>query len=223
MQICTPKRRPAAAFTLLEMLVVILIIGILSTALAVNVPKWLDNAKMTASEANMKKMHMYLIEYQGLHNGNFPNKHGQRFFLAPWYEGNVEKVDQNAAIFFSPAWPYEQCLADMGYDDGEISIVEYLDDEDSVGSGYTSYAGFSSAGDRESRRRLASNPGSTTIIADASMWHRTAWLYMTADGATHRLLKSEILEETGMIEDDLFQFAPGPGCEIEVLQTVTND
>jgi hypothetical protein len=178
---------------------------------------------MTASEANMKKIHMYLIEYQGLHNGNFPNKSGQRFFLAPWHAGNVEKVEQNAAIFFSPAWPFEQCLADMDYVEGEIDIVEYLNDIDSIGPGYTSYAGFSSAGDRQSRRRLASNPGSTTMLADASMWHRTAWLYMTADGATHRLLKADILERTGMTEEDLSYFATGAGSEIDELATVTND
>lgn len=223
MQIRTSKLRAAAAFTLLEMLVVILIIGILSTALAVNVPKWLDNAKMTASEANMKKIHMYLLEYSGLHNGNLPNNSGQRFFLRPWKDGNVEKVEQNAQIFFSPAWSFEQCAADLGYEEGEIDIVEYLDDWDSIGRGHTSYAGFSSERDREARRRLQSQQGSTTIVADASMWHRTAWLYMTADGATHKLLKPDILERTGMTEEDLFQFEIGPGCELEELQTVTND
>ena len=216
-------RRAASAFTLLEMLVVILIIGILSTALAVNVPKWLDNAKMTASEANMKKMYMYLLEYQQNHNGNWPGSSGQRFFLRPWKEGQVEKVEQNAQVFFSPAWPFEQCALDMGFEEDEIDVVDYLNDWDSIGPGYTSYAGFSSEGDRESRRRLQSNPGSTAILADARMWHRTAWLYMTADGASHRLNKAEALDRTGMAEEDLLELLPGPGCELEELESVAND
>ena len=218
----TARHQRSAAFTLLEMLVVILIIGILSSALAVNVPKWIDNAKMTASEANMKKIFMYLTEFQG-NNSSLPSDSGQRFFLRPWKDGQIERVEQNAEIFFSPAWPFAQCAMDMGYESGELDIVEYLSDWDAIGPGYTSYAGFSARGDRESRRNLQQNPGSTTIVSDASWWHRTAMIYMTADGYIHRLTKAEALEATGLTEEDLQFLEPGPGCEVTELQTVTND
>lgn len=214
--------RRSAAFTLLEMLVVILIIGILSSALAINVPKWIDNAKMTASEANMKKIFMYLTEYQG-NTGNWPADSGQRFFLRPWKDGQIERVEQNAEIFFSPAWGFEQCALDMGYQPDEIDIVEYLNDWDAIGPGYTSYAGFSSRGDRESRRSLQQNPGSTTIVSDAAWYHRNAMIYMTADGYLHRLLSAEATDATGLTEEDLMYIEPGPGCEVPELQTVSND
>ena len=214
--------RRSAAFTLLEMLVVILIIGILSSALAVNVPKWIDNAKMTASEANMKKIYLYLTEYQG-NTGNWPSDSGQRFFLRPWKDGQIEKVEQNAEIFFSPAWGFEQCAQDVGYKVGEIDIVDYLNDWDNIQTGYTSYAGFSSRGDRESRRSLQQNPGSTAIVSDASWWHRTAMIYMTADGYLHRLTRAEVLDMTGLPEEDLQYLQPGPGCEVPELQSVVND
>lgn len=217
------KRRAAAAFTLLEMLVVIMIIGILSTALAVNVPKWVDNAKMTASEKQMSKIYMYLLEWQGLHNGAFPSDTGQRFFLRPWKDGNVERVEQNAKIFFSPAMPFEECSSYVGYEAGEIDIVEYLNAWEDIGPDYTSYAGFNHGGDRNLRARLRSNPGSTAILGDKGMLHRTAWLYMTADGAAQKLLKADIVERTGIPEEELGYIVPGPGSELEELQTISND
>ena len=104
------------------------------------------------------------------------------------------------------------------------TITEYLSDWDSIGPGYTSYAGFDTGGDREMRRRLDKSPGSTAIISDAEMWHRSGIIYMTADGAVHRLLRTEIEEETGLNFDDMeTDFRVGPGCGVKILETVSND
>ncbi len=218
---CCP--RPRTGFTLLEMMIVIMIIGILSTYLVVSAPNWIDKANMTGSEANMKRIYMTLLDYQANHNGSWPRDQGQRFFLRPWKDGMVEKVEQQAKMYFSPSEPFADILADAGMDEGEVTIVEWLDDWDAIGPGYTSYAGFTTGGDRSVRGRLRKNPGSTAIISDAHMIHRTALIYLTADGAPHRYQRADIEEETGLSFDDGDDIQVGPGCEIEVLQTVSND
>jgi len=220
----TIRRSLRKGFTLLEMMVVIVIIGILSTYLVVNAPEWFDRARMVASEKNMGRLYIFLIDWQSNHGGSLPSDSGQRFFIRPWKDGLVEKSEQQANAFFSPAHTFEKCLADQGLEQGSITIQEYLDQWDAIGPGYTSYAGFTSTGDRESRRRLDKSPGSTAIISDAEMWHRAGVIYLTADGATHRLMRTEIEEQTGLLldeEDVIFQ--PGPGCGVKVLETVSND
>ena len=213
-----------AGFTLLEMMVVIVIIGILSTYLVVNVPQFLDRAKMVANEKNQGRIFQHLLAWQGDHGGNFPSNNGQRFFLRPWKDGQIEKTEQQAIAFFSPARPYEQCAADLGVDAEETSIMDYLDAWDAIGPGYTSYAGFDSGDDPETRRRLNKSPGSTAIVSDAEMWHRSAVIYLTADGATHRLLRTEIEEETGLdFDDEETLFVVGPGCGVKILESVSND
>lgn len=210
-------------FTLLEMMIVIMIIGILSTYLVVSAPAWIDKANMTGSEQNMKRIHATLLDYQMNHNGSWPREQGQKFFLKPWKDGMVEKVDQQAKMYFSPSEPFDEIAYGFGIEENGISIVEWLDDWDAIGPGYTSYAGFTTGGDRDLRGRLRKNPGSTAIVSDAHMIHRSAILYMTADGAHHRLLRVDIEDETGISFDDGDDITPGPGCEMEILQTVSND
>lgn len=212
-----------SGFTLLEMMIVIMIIGILSTFLVVSAPGWLDKANMTASEANMKRIHGTLLEYQSNHNGSWPRERGQRFFLKPWKDGMVEKVEQQAKMYFSPSEPFGDIIYMAGLEEDDIDIVEYLDDWDAIGPLYTSYAGFDHGGDRALIADLRKNPGSTAIISDAHMIHRTALLYMTADGVPHRMLRNEIEEELGISFDDGDDIEVGPGCGIEVLETVSNN
>jgi prepilin-type N-terminal cleavage/methylation domain-containing protein len=210
-------------FTLLEMMIVIMIIGILSTFLVVQVPEMLDNANMTASEQNMKRMYMGLNTWRQNHSGQWPKDSGQKFFLRPWKDGMIEKTESNAKMFFSPSESFEDVIYLQGLEDSGIEIVEYLDDWDSIGPGYTSYAGFNPSGDRELFRRLKRNPGLTTIISDAHMIHRFAMIYLTGDGNFHRMLKADMEEEYGLDFDAGDDVMVGPGCEVEEFQTVTND
>lgn len=213
------KRSLRHGFTLLEMMVVILIIGILSTFLVVNVPDWIDSAKITANQNNMKRIYSYMLMYQSQHNGGWPRDEGQRFFLRLWKDKVCEHTESNAKMFFSPvdvmdypAPPFE-----------EMSLEEYLDQWDEIGPGFTSYAGFDSGGDMEVRRDLRNDPGHTTIVADAILNHRNSVVYLTADGVTHELLLSDIEDEYGLELHRGDFLNPGPGCEIEELRTVTND
>ncbi|MHC4379831.1 MAG: prepilin-type N-terminal cleavage/methylation domain-containing protein [Planctomycetota bacterium] len=210
-------------FTLLEMMIVIMIIGILSTYLVVSAPAWIDKANMTGSEQNMKRIYATLLDYQANNNGSWPREQGQKFFLKPWKDGMVEKVEQQAKMYFSPSEPFDEIAYGFDLEEDDITIVEWLEDWDAIGPGYTSYAGFTTGGDRTLRGRLRKNPGSTAIVSDAHMIHRSALLYLTADGAHHRLQRVDIEDETGMSFDDGDDIAPGPGCEMEILQTVSND
>jgi len=209
-------------FTLLEMMVVIMIIGILSTALIVQLPEMLDNAKLTASEANMKNIFLSLQTYQANHQGNWPRSSGIRFLLTPWKEKMIEHTEAKANMFFSPAESFSDILQMQGLGDTDIDVVEYLSDWDAIGPGYISYAGFTAAGDRDVMKQLKRNPGLTTIVADAHFVHRFAMVYLTADGAPHRKLISDIEEETG-IDAELDDVIPGPGCEVEEFRTVINE
>jgi len=209
-----------AGFTLLELMVVISIIGILSTYLVINVPQWIDRANLTACEQNMARVYRNLVAYQTDHNGAYPSDTGQKFFLRLWKDDIVEHTASNARMFFCPGETAKDVMAFNGVEG--LSSEEYLDDWDSIGPGTTSYAGFDPAGDRAILRQLKKSPGKTAILADAHMTHRTAVIYMTADGATHRLTKAEIEEKYG-IDLDQDDFTPGPGCVIEELRTVSND
>lgn len=219
MKLFAPLRRAARfGFTLLEMMVVIMIIGILSTALIVQLPEMIDNSKLTASEANMKNIFLSLQTYQQNHNGNWPRQNGIRFLLSPWKEKMIEHTEAKANMFFSPAESFGDIAAYQGLPE-DIEVVDYLNDWDAIGPGYLSYAGFTTGGDRDVLKQLKRNPGLTTIISDARFMHRFAMVYLTADGAPHRKLIADIEEETG-IDAEIDDVIVGPGCEVEEFRTV---
>jgi len=213
------QTRGKRGFTLLEMMVVIMIIGILSTSLVVMVPEFIDRAQMTASEKNMRDIYAAMLMYQEDHNGSWPRDDGQRFFLRLWKDRYLDRTEKNAQKFFSPRDSFNNYVPEG------VSVEEYLDDWDNIGPGSTSYAGFNTGGDRLLRRKLVKNPGNTVILSDAYLVHRNAVVYMTADGATHRLLMADLAERVGMDLDELLEMGiePGPGCIAEELRMVTND
>lgn len=219
MKVFAPLRRVARfGFTLLEMMVVIMIIGILSTALIVQLPEMIDNSKLTASEANMKNIFLSMQIYQQNHNGNWPRANGIRFLLTPWKEKMIEHTEAKANMFFSPAESFGDIAAFQQLPE-DMDVVEYLNDWDAIGPNYISYAGFTTGGDRDVLKQLKRNPGLTTIISDGHFMHRFAMVYLTADGAPHRKLIADIEEETG-IDVELDDVIPGPGCEVEEFRTV---
>lgn len=210
-------------FTLLEMMVVIMIIGILSASLIVMVPEMLDKANITANQKNMSNIYQFMLQYRDDHSMSWPKDNGQRFFLRLWKDRYLDHTEKNAKMFFNPkAGPG----SDLIFMPEGMSIEDYLNDWDSIGPEYTSYAGFNDGGDRSLRKRLARDPGHTAIVSDSELWHRTSMVYLTGDGATHKLLFPELSEELGVELDELLMdgaVLPGPGCVAEILATVTND
>lgn len=66
------NRFKTAAFTLIEMLVVLTIIGLLSTLVATGVSSALTQAKATASMSNLRQLGLAAITYSADHHGNLP-------------------------------------------------------------------------------------------------------------------------------------------------------
>jgi prepilin-type N-terminal cleavage/methylation domain-containing protein len=207
-------------FTLMEMMVVLVIIGILSSALMPAINKALDSAKMTASERNMTKMFQDLVMYRTNGGGTvWPRENGPEFLLAPWRAKIFEHTPKNADVYFSPSLPFEEIVMEK-----DLDIVDYLDGP--IGAygepNVISYAGFTMDGDSSVRKALNRSPGSITIASDSEWVHRSAIIYMRGDGAVARYPALEIEAETGLEFDSEEIFAPGPGCGIPELETVAS-
>ena len=200
-------------------MVVVMIIGILATFLAQQIPEMIDRANMTANEQNMSRIFSQMMAYRQDHNQAWPRDNGQKFFLRLWKDRYVDRTERNARMFFHPKAGPESYLLD-----GQTP-EDYLDDWDGMGPGFTSYSGFDDFGDRLARKALRKDPGHTAILSDAELLHRNSIIYLTADGATHRLLLADLAEEQGLNLDDLLAegIYPGPGCIAQELTTVSND
>ena len=204
-------------FTLMEMMVVLVIIGILARFLMPGITSALDSANMTASERNMSKMYKDLLMYKTSGKNIWPRENGQEFLLAPWRAKMFEHTPQRAGMYFSPSLPFEEFVMEEGLD-----VVDYLDGP-IRGPNLISYAGFTNDGDRSIRKKLSRSPGSTTIASDMEWVHRAAIIYMRGDGAVARYAALDIEAMTGLVFESEEIFAPGPGCGIPEFETVSND
>lgn len=64
-------RKSGKAFTIIEVMAVIVIIGILASIVAVNVVGRIDKARVTATKANLKMLHGAVIQFK-LDTGRYP-------------------------------------------------------------------------------------------------------------------------------------------------------
>ena len=67
------SRRRFAAFTIIEVMAVILIIGILGSIVAVSVVGKIDRAKVTSTKANLKLLHGAVIQFK-MDTGRYPTE-----------------------------------------------------------------------------------------------------------------------------------------------------
>ncbi|MDP2309070.1 MAG: type II secretion system protein GspG [Pseudomonadota bacterium] len=115
--------RSQRGMSLVEIMVVIAIIGVLMTVIAVNVLGFLDDANVSATEIQIKKMEESLVVYAAKHKGKFPST-GEGLAAVKKYlpDGEVP-LDQwdNAFLYFSPGThgdhPYE--IISLGKDGQE--------------------------------------------------------------------------------------------------------
>lgn len=214
-----------AGFTLLEMMVVIGIIGVLAAFLIPNIQDAMSNATVAAEQGNMREVYNWLTMYKNDNKQAWPTESGQKFILKLWKSGTCERSEKNAKRFFSAGENYTEYMATMGLSPDDMDVVEYLTDWDSVGPQYINYAAFDPQGDPSLRRKLKTNPGSVTILANATFAHRNAIVYMTADGEVRTLNIQELIDEGIITEEDkeLGTVPVGLGSPIEELRTVTND
>jgi general secretion pathway protein G len=66
-------RKSGKAFTIIEVMAVIVIIGILASIVAVNVVGRIDKARVTATKANLKMLHGAVIQFK-LDTGRYPTE-----------------------------------------------------------------------------------------------------------------------------------------------------
>ena len=67
------RRRREAAFTMLELMAVIVIIGILAGVVAVNVVGHIEKAKVISTKANLKMLHNAVIQFK-MDTGRYPSE-----------------------------------------------------------------------------------------------------------------------------------------------------
>jgi general secretion pathway protein G len=66
-------RKSPKAFTIIEVMAVIVIIGILASIVAVNVVGRIDKARVTSTKANLKVLHNAVIQFK-LDTGRYPSE-----------------------------------------------------------------------------------------------------------------------------------------------------
>jgi general secretion pathway protein G len=66
-------RKSGKAFTIIEVMAVIVIIGILASIVAVNVVGRIDKSRVTATKANLKVLHSAVIQFK-LDTGRYPTE-----------------------------------------------------------------------------------------------------------------------------------------------------
>jgi general secretion pathway protein G len=96
--------RSRKGMSLVEIMVVIAIIGVLMTVVAVNVVGFLDDANVSATKIQIKKMQEALTVYASKHRGKFPSTSEGLAAAKKYFPDNEVPVDAwgNTFLYFSP-------------------------------------------------------------------------------------------------------------------------
>lgn len=218
------SQRSRAGFTLIELLAVITIIAILGTALVVQVPKYIDKAKVTACRANMQDLYRNFTLYKDRFK-DWPNESGVKFFLKLWKVDPNSHDDTFAKRMTCPGIVQRQLpgLADR-------KPREWFPEEDwnSIDSTWTAYAGR----DLAKYPNLDKNPGTQALVADdneladvegddAQPNHSYTTLVLMADGSVAEYDAEKLVEE-GTLQRGKY-LIPGPECPVKELQTLSRE
>lgn len=208
----TAKR--VAAFTLVELLAVIAIIGILMAFLLPKIPEMIDAANVTACEKNLQEIYKgvetYRVKYDRL-----PSESGVRFFTTLISRDVWENTKTSA-----------QKLSCPGVDIGALDIgaiddpEEWYIDSEIVNGNYSSYAGRNT--DEFKLRRLS---GKEPLVADDNDGlgnHRTTTNVLYGDGSV-QTFELALERERGNVGSDEEWIVVGPDASIEDLAKFSLD
>jgi len=205
-----PSRPRRAAFTLIELMAVILIIGILAVALLPMVTDAIDNAQVTACNKNLNAIYQGTLQYQTKYH-ELPSESGARFFAQLYSREAMEPTKANAERLTCPA-----------VDKGSLDIRgqpwdAWWSDLSRVDGGCSAYAG------RDLRNHpLRKLSGKEPLVADdndGGMNHATTTnvLYGNGDVITYELA---LLREEGVLAEDEI-LVVGPDSQVEDLRKLS--
>jgi prepilin-type N-terminal cleavage/methylation domain-containing protein len=165
------------AFTLVELLAVILIISILVATLTPMVTDAIEASKVTGCSANLREIHKGLLLYTQKYK-KVPSESGVRFFASLIADKAIENTKPNAERLTCPAVDKGALLGIR-----DLPWEEWYSDLETVGPDSSAYAG------RDVRnyplRQGMTSSGTEPLVADdndGGMNHRTTTNCLYVDG-----------------------------------------
>ncbi|MFN0207050.1 MAG: type II secretion system protein [Planctomycetota bacterium] len=210
-------------FTLIELLAVMAIIAILAAALVPQIPKWIDQANVTACSSNMQDLYRNFTLYKArMSHKDWPNESGIRFFMALWKSDPSSHDDTFAKRFTCPGVK-PRLLTGLTSD----KPAEWFNDWDALDSNCTAYAGR----DLAKFPNLDTRSGNEAIVADDNELamdekdpipnHLYSTVVLYADGSVRPIEVTELWEK-GVLNKNQYPIA-GPECPVDELKKLRND
>jgi len=203
-------------FTLIELLAVILIIGILVTALLPMVTDAVGHAKVTACASNLDKLYKGLVLYQ-IKFKEIPKESGVRFFAEIYSRGGIANSKTNAERLTCPAIE-KGSLA--------IGMLEWKDwwkDLELVDGSYSAYAGRDMR--RFPLRRFPDGADGEPLIADdndGGMNHDVVTNVLYGDGSIQTFNLTDLIRE-GVVPEETQVLEVGPDSPVDDLTKLSLD
>ena len=204
-----------AAFTLIELLAVILIIGILASALIPMVTDAVAQSRVTACQQNLKNIYQGLMVYKTTFK-EVPKDSGVRFFADIIAREAIENTKTNAERLTCPA------IEKSALAIGQLPWDEWWSDLELVDGTYSAYAGRDM---RNHPLRKFPGSGNEPLIADdndGGMNHRIVTNVLYGDGSVQTFALPDLRQE-GLVMEEEKILEVGPDSPVEDLRKLSLD
>ena len=205
-----PRSGRRRAFTLIELLAVMLIISILAVALVPMVSDAVATSRVTACSSNLGEIGEAILQYQ-IKYRRLPNQSGVKFFAELYSKKAMENTKTNAERLTCPS--IEKSALAIGTLDWE----EWWSDLELVDGSYSAYAG------RDMRqfplRRFPDGAGKEPLIADdndGGMNHDVVTNVLYGDGSVTTFNLPDLQRE-GLVLEESTVLEVGPDSPVEDL------